>query len=258
MFIFFFIPTLVDATIGLVDSSSNISSCWKMGSNITLNTEARYVPVDDEENVSIIPGADSYEQGVEQVHKASSLVYYNQGSYSSVPFCSGGNTVANSGCGAASFAMAASTFSNPSYNPAVVGSWFCQNYSSLANGGLNEDAVTTSATLSHFGLKGEVLFDKTGRGSYNYGTSYNPSEGNAMLKAVQSGKSVMFGMPGHWSILGPNPACSANQFYLYNPGRVTSNGCYTPEALFQYTYNYSNRCTNTGWCGWDVAIALYS
>ena len=77
-----------------------------------------------------------------------------------------------------------------------------------------------------------------------------------MLKAVNSGKSVMFGMPGHWAVVGPNKECPSSKFYLYNPGRPTSNGCYSPEELFQYTYNYSNRCRIKNWCGWDIAIAF--
>ena len=123
---------------------------------------------------------------------------------------------------------------------------------SLTDGGLRNEAVVNSQTLNAFGLNGEVIF---GNGTYS-GTSYNASSGNAMLKAVQDGKAVMFGMPGHWAVAGPNEKCNNNQVYLYDPGMSSRNGCYTPQELFQLTYNSRNRCNTTGICGWDIGIAL--
>ena len=253
LFVVFFVPLITNVVFGMLDDSTPLSSCWEMAGK--MNHNATYIPVDDRRSSSIIGDPSNYEDGKKKIDQ---LVYYYQANYGDTPFCSGKHTVASSGCGAVSFAMIASTYSNPSFEPRNVSKWFCANKPSLSNGGLNEDAIPTRDTLSHFGLKGEVLFDKTGGSSYNYGTTYNSSEGSAMLKAVNAGKSVMFGMPGHWSVVGPNKECSNDKFYLYNPSRPTANGCYTPQELFNYTYNYSNRCQTTGWCGWDVAIALYS
>lgn len=252
LFVVFFVPVIVNVTFEILDDSTPISSCWEMAGS--MNSNSTYVPIDNRRKTSILYDSDGYLKGQEALEK---LTYYFQGSYSDVPFCTGKNTVATSGCGAVSFAMIASSYINQSYDPRNVANWFCANKQSLSNGGLNEDAVEAKDTLNHFGLKGTILFDKTGGSSYNYGTTYNSSEGSKMLKAVNSGMSVMFGMPGHWSVVGPNKECSSDKFYLYNPSRPTSNGCYTPEELFNYTYNYSNRCQMTGWCGWDVAIALY-
>ena len=253
LFMVFFVPVFVNVLFGILGESTSLSSCWELANNV--HTTATYVPIDDRGKTSILYDPSTYEEGKGKI--LEQLIYYSQPSYPDVPFCSGGNTVANAGCGAVSFAMIASSYVHTGYNPRVVASWFCTNKPNLSNGGLDEDAVTSSDTLSHFGLKAEVLFDKTKtQNSKNYGTSYNSAEGSRMLRAVNSGQSVMFGMPGHWAVAGPNVQCSSDKFYLYNPSRVTSNGCYTPEELFQYTYNYSNRCTNTGWCGWDTAIAL--
>lgn len=251
LLILFFVPVIVNAAFAMLGDNTTLSSCWETAGN--LNQESTYIPIDDRRKTTVISTQD-----YEAAKKIEQLIYYYQGNYADTPFCSGKHTVASAGCGAVSFAMIASTYSNKTFEPRNVGTWFCNNKNSLSNGGLNEDAVTMRDTLSHFGLKAEVLFDKTGRGTYNYGTTYNSSEGSNFLRAVNSGKAVMFGMPGHWAVLGPHPSCTSNdKFYLYNPSRPTSNGCYTPEELFNYTYNYNNRCKTQGWCGWDVAIALY-
>lgn len=194
--------------------------------------------------------------------QVTSLHYYDQTAYSYVSMCSGNNTVANSGCGVASFAMIATSYSDGKFNPQYVASWFCNNYYNYTDGALSHLAITSKA-LDHFGLQAKVLFDKTSQynyNNYNFGTTYNSAEGIAILRAVKSGRSVMFGLPGHWSVIGPNSSCTENQVYFYNVNGYKSymNGCYTPEQLFYDTYNYSNRCTNTGWCGWDYAIAFSS
>ena len=260
LFAVFFVPVFVNVVFGMLDDSTPLSSCWELA-NYTYSSPV-YIPVDDRQKTTIISNPSDYSSGGTnggtKTGNIEELIYYNQTLYKSFSFCSGKNTVASSGCGAVSFAMIASTYVNPDYDPIAVSKWFCQNKYNLSNGGLDEDAVSSADTLRHFGLKGEVLFDKTGGSSLNYGTSYKSSEGSRILAAVQSGKSVMLGVPGHWVVAGPNASCSSDQIYLYNPSRVTSNGCYTMEQLFQFTYNYSNRCSTRSWCGWDVALALSS
>ena len=252
LFMVFFVPVFVNVGFGIAGESTNVSSCWKLAGNT--ETSSTYIPIDDNGKSSVLYDPEVYKMGDEKI--LESLIYYNQGNYQNVPFCTTGNTLANSGCGAVCFSMIASSYVNKTYQPNVVANWFCDYKFNLSDGGLNEDAVNSSDTLKHFGLDGEVLFDKTGQSTMNYGTTYNPYEGSSILKAVNSGKSVMFGMPGHWAVAGPNIECSSDKFYMYNPSRPTSNGCYTPEELFNYTYNYSNRCNTINWCGWDVAIAL--
>ena len=262
LFAVFFVPVAVNVVFGMLDNSTPISSCWELA-NHTYSAPV-YIPVDDRDKSTILTDPSSYENGSSKEKTGGStnhsavteLIYYSQLSHSDVPFCSGGKTVAESGCGATCFAMIASSYVNSAYDPEVVAKWFCKNKYSLSNGGLNEDAVSASDTLAHFGLKGQVLFDKTNQSSMNYGTSYNSAEGSAILGAVRAGKAVMLGVPGHWIVAGVHEDCSNDKVYLYNPSRVTSNGCYTPEELFSYTYNYSNRCSTKSWCGWDVAIAL--
>lgn len=192
--------------------------------------------------------------------EVSSLHYYSQINYSYVPLCGNNETVSNSGCGVASFAMIATSYSDSKFNPEFVANWFCKNYYSYTHGALNHRAITQK-TLDYFGLRASVLFDKTDQynyGNYNFGKTYKASEGELILATVQSGRSIMIGMPGHWSVIGPNSNCKSNQVYFYNVNGYKSymNGCYTPEALFYDTYNYSNKCDKSGWCGWDYAIAF--
>ena len=252
-FVVFFIPMFINVLFNAMGETNSVSSCWQMSGNI--KQDAVYMPIDEKKKSTIFTDPDDYEKGI-QIKKLEQLIYYAQTSYKGVPFCSGGNDVAATGCGPTSYAMIASSYVNPAYEPVTVSKWFCDNKRDQSDGGLTNAAAIASDAASHFGLRATVLFDKSGSSDMNYGTTYNPNEGNQMLQAVQNGKAVMFGMPRHWSVLGPHPSCSENQFYLYNPGRPTSNGCYTPQELFQYTYNYGNYCSTIAWCGWDIAIAF--
>ncbi len=253
VFVVFFIPSIVNAAFGVFGESTNVSACWELAGKT--NTKSTYIPVDDNKKTSLYGDSSLYGNG-EEKKKLDRLIYYNQANYPNVPFCSTGKTVANSGCGSVAFAMISSSYVNKKYEPTYVSNWFCDNKYVLSDGGLNEDAVESSDTIKKFGLKGQILFDKTGSDNLNYGKEYSQVEGSSILNAVNSGQAVMFGMPGHWSVAGPNSDCSSDKIYLYNPSRPTANGCYTPEELFNYTYNYSNRCQRQNWCGWDVAIAL--
>lgn len=254
LFMVFFVPVIVNVVLGMLGETTSLSSCWELAGNVHMNST--YIPIDDRGKTSILYDPDLYLTGNVKVLKE--LVYYSQGNYPNELFCTGDNTIANSGCGAVSFAMIASSYVHPSYDPPTVAKWFCTNKPEYSDGGLNENAVLVKDTLDNFGLTGEALFNKTGQDGKNYGINYNSIEGSRILRAVNSGKSVMFGMPGHWAVAGPNIACSSDKVYLYNPSRPTSNGCYTPEELFNYTYNYNNRCRTNNWCGWDVAISLSS
>lgn len=184
--------------------------------------------------------------------RVTHLNYIAQGNYPNLPFCANGSTVANSGCGAAAFAMIASSYSDSKYNMEYVASWFCQNLYSLSNGALSNEAALHPTALSHFGLSGGLIFGGNG---YS-GTQYSEANGSAILSAVQSGKSVMIGIPRHWIVAGPHESCSSTQIYLYDSGFPSRNGCYTPYELFQLTYNSRNHCTKEGICGWDIGIAL--
>ena len=43
------------------------------------------------------------------------------------------------------------------------------------------------------------------------------------------------------------------EVYLYDVGKRANLGCYTMKSLFKNTYNYKNRCSNNGNCGWKAA-----
>ena len=253
----FFVPTIVSSIMGLVSSfnKDSFATCW----NVTQNSvEGKLVL--DKNNCAEKEGFEWNEVlnicrkvVSNKVGNVNNLKLIAQGNYKNVPFCNGRRTVANSGCGAAAFAMIASAYSSPTYTMEYVANWFCTNKFSLANGALSNSAVLDSDTLAHFNLNAELIFGNNGYG----GSKYNASWGQAMLKAVQEGKSVMFGMPRHWAVVGPNDSCSPNQVYLYDPGYTSRVGCYTPEQLFSKTYNSGNHCTKEGICGWDIGIALW-
>lgn len=269
----FLMPTIVKSIFGSVDSfdMKTFSMCWNITKedfdnlvkleSSNCNNKTGYVwdkysntctKEIKKENQTIVVKAEDMKKGNKSNQKVTHLNYIAQGDYPNVPFCSSTHSVANSGCGGAAFAMIASSYSNPKYDMKYVANWFCENMPSLTDGGLRNEAVVDQKTLSAFGLEGEIVF---GNGTYS-GKSYNAASGNAMLKAVQEGKSVMFGMPRHWAVAGPNEKCSNDQVYLYDPGMTSRNGCYTPKQLFDLTYNSKNHCNTEGICGWDIGIAL--
>lgn len=181
--------------------------------------------------------------------------YYNQGDYAHVKFCKSGYNVKKNGCGATSLAIIATAFSGKKYDPKYVANWFCNNGYHNQTKGLAESWFTKKKLLDAFDLEVETLFTSPGKIAGNAGKKYDSSRGNKILNAVKQGKGIVMHIPGHYVAVGPNEKCSSNQVYLYNVGKRSDNGCYTPEGLFKQTYNYRNRCTNKGNCGWKAAFA---
>lgn len=182
------------------------------------------------------------------------LVYYNQGDYKHVAFCHSGKTISSSGCGATSLSIIASSFSNKKYNPKNVAKWLCNN--GHTTGALPTTFFTKKKVLEHFDLSTTTLFLKSSAVYQgNAGKKYNSKEGNKILNAVKEGKGIILYIPGHYVAVGPNSKCSQNEVYLYDVGRRSNNGCYTPKNLFNKTYNYKDRCSNNGNCGWKAAWA---
>lgn len=181
------------------------------------------------------------------------LIYYNQGDYSRVKFCSSGVTVSSSGCGATSLAIIASSFSNKKYDPKNVATWLCNN--GHIGHALGENWFTKKKVLNHFNLSVTTLFDN---GNYkgNSGKTYNKTQANKILNAVKEGKGVVLYIPEHYVVVGPNKKCNSNQVYLYDVGKRAYNGCYTPKELFEKVSNYKNKCKNLGNCGWKKAWAF--
>lgn len=62
--ILFFIPLLVNVTMGLFDDSFSVATCWNSLS--TFGGEARYIPINDKEGSSIISDPGEYEGGDER------------------------------------------------------------------------------------------------------------------------------------------------------------------------------------------------
>ena len=181
------------------------------------------------------------------------LKYYNQGNYSSVKYCSGDYNVQKNGCGAVSLAMMASTFTSSKYDPKYVANWICEH--GHTGGGTPTKFFTMEEMLEDFSLDVETLFKKDGKGKGDAGQTYSTTEGSAILNAVKQGRGIILYIPGHYVAIGPNEECSNNEVYFYNVGRMADNGCYTTKELFKATYNYKNRCTDNGNCGWKAAFA---
>ena len=189
------------------------------------------------------------------------LIYYNQGLYQDISYCSGSQNLRRNGCGAVSLAMMASTFTSGKYEPIYVADWMCgkdADEGKHKGGGTPWSYFTMPKMLDKFDLVVEVLFKKAnedGSPKKDAGRTYNEEEGAKILKAVRLGKGIILYIPGHYVAVGPNPDCSSNQVYLYDVGGRANNGCYTPKELFAKTYNNKNRCTNNDNCGWKAAWA---
>lgn len=187
---------------------------------------------------------------------AKNLIYYNQGDYSNISFCRSTATLQNSGCGAVSLAMMASTFVNKKYDPKNVGSWLCGNGHN--NGGMDRSLLKKEKMLEHFGLNLEILFERdSSKNQGNAGKNYDEKDGEKILNVVKEGKGIILYIPGHYLAVGPNEKCKSNQVYLYDVGKRANNGCYEPKTLWTKTYNYKNRCVEKGNCGWKSAY-VYS
>ena len=265
----FLIPTFLNSIFSLAQgyNSAEFLKCWNVtkediDNQISLNkgncssmSGYEWDPYINEcikENTNDLSNVHRQDTGTRpNLNKVRNLNYISQGKYSYLPFCSSSNA-ARSGCGAASFAMISSSYSDSKYDMEYVVNWFCNNKYSLTDGALSNEAVLDPDTAKHFKLNINVIFGGNG---YS-GSTYNESNGQAILKAVQSGKSVMFGMPGHWAVAGPNENCTSGQVYLYDPGFPSRCGCYTPRELWDKTYNSGNHCTKEGICGWDIGIAM--
>lgn len=192
--------------------------------------------------------------------RVTELVYYNQGNYSHVKFCTSGYNVANNGCGITAFSMIASALVDTKYNPEYSANILCK-YScpNCGSGGTPYKYFWDSNFLDRFSLKSERLFfHDNGYINGNFGTTYIPSEGEAILKSVNSGKPVILLIPNHYVALGPNKACNSDQVYYYDPDWKSKNGCYTPKEIYSFTWDYSRWCTKSSnkWCGWHLAVAF--
>ena len=265
----FFVPTIITAFISLLNNATGgnftIEECIINTKDKTLFNKIKenYENAINEKKENIINIVSSSVKNVRNISsgsnvKETTLNYLNQGDYGG-SFCGNGNTIKNSGCGAVSFAMIVKAFSDDyakdSNSELVekVRSWFCNNYYDLSSGGLSYKAITKAETMDKFSLQYEVIMDHL--------TAYTPyyeDDGKKILKTVQEGKAIMIAIPGHWSVIGQNSSCSEKQVYFYDVARSWYNGCYTPRDLYNIIYNYQSRCSNSGWCGWNYALAIWN
>lgn len=256
--IIFFIPTIILAILEVTDVTGGIED--KNNTSFGKCTKCLFDPANECEGEGgrIL---DNVTDGLQDLadklsHYTRDLIYYNQTDYPGVKFCST-YTLAQAGCGGTSLSIIASSFGDPSYNPKVVASWLCSN--GHKNGALPTSFFVSSKTLNKFGLSVLTLWDKTGAYQGNAGKTYNEAEGKQLLNTISTyGKGVILYVPGHYLVVGPNKQCKKNQVFLYDVGNRNNKGCYTPKELFSKTYNYGNRCTSNGNCGWKGAWAYTS
>lgn len=196
---------------------------------------------------------------INDVNASSEFVkftYFNQKNYSHVPYCSGKYTVATSGCGATSLAIIVNAFTDRKYNPEIVSEYLCEH--GFGNGaGTSWKAYTDEELLDYFDLTVDVLFKvDSSLKKGDAGQTYDAEKGNQILKSIQNGMGVILNIPNHYVVIGPNEQCKSNEVYYYQVSNSDENGCYTPKELFEQSYNYRNRCTNAGNCGWKGAFAF--
>lgn len=277
----FMVPTIVDIVMGVLNNSGNFNIEYKNCFYVTLEdidklmqekkaecvgeyewNDLLYDCVKKNTNTGNVSNSSGNGTGSSTIisnnssfNNTNDLIYYNQGDskWANVKYCSGNTIVKNAGCGATSLAIMASSFTNQKYNPEYVANWICDHGHS--GGGTPWDFFTMQSMLNDFDLVVEKLFTEDGKIRGNAGKQYDSSKGNAILNAVKSGKGIILHIPGHYVVVGPNSKCNNEQVYLYDVGKKANNGCYTPSELFNKTYNYKDRCSSKGNCGWKSAFA---
>ena len=272
--IVFFIPTFIEIVVSsLGNMKGSLNECMSVTNDSLdlLRQSAKDICASKEDyfwnelnNECVISANISYSTNNSIIRnniankKVTNLVYYAQRDYKNTLFCRGSYNVANNGCGVASFAMIASSYSNSSYDPTYVANTLCQKHCpNCGSGGLPVKILYNDDYYKDLGLNHTKLFHNGGYETNGYySKKYNSSEGTKILNAVQSGKSVLLLIPNHYVVLGPNTSCTSEQVYYYDPDWHSKNGCYTPSEIYSFTYNYSSRCTKNNWCGWHLAIAM--
>lgn len=182
-----------------------------------------------------------------------SNIYYNQGSYASVAFCSGSKTLKSSGCGAVSFAMVATNLVSTTYNPTYVAAWLC-NEGGHGGGGLSGSYFTNTAMLNKFKLKSTKLFGSDGS-SANDMSNINDANKNKIITALKKGQKIILYIPGHYVEL--NSIDANGYIQLNDPGKRANTGKHTMDELVNLTKNNSNRCSDSNNCGWHGAWAFW-
>ncbi len=205
---------------------------------------------------TIIPRPDP----IQTENYATEIKYYSQ-IIPGVNFCNPGHSMGGYACGPTSLAMIIATFTNPAYTPTDMRNYICNKQGTIPHtegSGLAHVAFTNAKMLSDYNLNVETLFD------YGSLKAYNDADGAKVLASVQAGKGVIVNVPGHYVVLGPNPSCSKNEVYLYDPaqssvggvGGESYNDCYTVKEAIRRTGTRHNRCVNgRGQCGWSSAWA---
>ena len=283
----FLIPTIVNIIITATSNTFSISKCFTLATTEGINSAYRtnmeklmetaneskdmndytiaknyliYLSEEDKEYYK--DELESLYKEIEKNNKSkvklTKLVYYYQGDYGNVKFCGDPYNVANNGCGVASMAMIASSYSNEEYDPVYVAKILCKSYcTNCGSGGLPVPILSNDGFYSALGLTHEELFHYGGNEiNGNYNKSYNEQDGKKILNAVNNGKSVLLLIPNHYIVLGPNSECREDQVYIYDPDSHTRKGCHTPEEVYSVTYNSGSKCSNYNWCGWHLAIAM--
>lgn len=273
-FVVFLVPLGVDILLKTIGTGSAYTECYNNANPeyIAQRKSVEEIEKEAERTLRSQQAANKAKQIAEQraqsavtgtsgevrnpIQYAESLVYYNQGDYPTTYLCStsSGASIKSHGCGHTSFSMIAATFGNRTYTPVDFRNIMCNpgnKNGAYSGGALGYWFFTDSKLLDTLGLKSENLFpyDSSSR-------TYNSTNGNKILNAVRQGKGVIIYIPGHYVAVGQNPSCNENEVYYYDPGSRSNRGCYTMNALWNKTYNYSNRCTNSGKCGWKGAWAF--
>lgn len=161
-----------------------------------------------------------------------------------------GTNLCNAGCGYSSLAMVLSGLKNDSsINPDTVHEYIYGQGISVNPGGgaITDAALVSSKVASRYGVKIETLFGR----NYDESSSKKASEASAIQNALNQGKGVVLLIPGHYIALGG----TGNAIIVHDPANSGRNGTYTIDELHSKYYNYSNRCSNGGTCGFVYAVA---
>ena len=165
-----------------------------------------------------------------------------------------GGTIGGSGCGLTSMAVMVASFYDKNMTPNKLltelrGLGF--SISSYTN--VQYGLFANSTFLSHYNLEAEQILDTIGM------HSATQNEFDKVLNYVQNGYGIIMWVPGHYTVVGPNPTCNNNQIYMYETDINWGNSCGAAnECMSVETFYDKWKKNNNGIPAWGGAWAYKS
>ncbi|MBQ6494534.1 MAG: hypothetical protein IJI49_00870 [Bacilli bacterium] len=286
LIIIFLIPTIVSTVVNffdedLEDTIGSYSKCLAVTSesiDLLVNEQKKECidgyEWDDLNNIcvyvgkdwDVIDGSQLNRRNTNTIPKNTSTIPSSNGnlmkaysqsdpSWKNYSYCYGKNkkgkdsTIGTSGCGATAIASVVTGYGNDhNATPKTVRDFLCNN-NLHGSGGLAHDVPVNSKLLNYFGLTGF-------RKNIYTGSNYSESTANLIKSYIDSNHGIVMLIPGHYIALGKG-GCGSDEVRFYSGSSSINNSCVTMKELWNKTYNWRNRCSDNGRCGWDI-IYVYN